>query len=302
MKHDRRLDIRSQTISSAVLLTMIAITAVAQEPDREYEHLRMKESRRYQLWSEAMAAERLTGMGIDVTTYELDVRVTGARGTLAGRVMTEATIVGSPATAITVDLSRFITVDSVRLAGSPVAHTHSGDILSVTLPRTYGVGERLSWTVFYHGTPGATGFGSYTDSIRTNGTRWVFTLSEPYGARDWWPCVDHPTDKADSVEVRITCPTGLRGVSNGLLQDSTQNGDGTTTFRWKHRYPVASYLISLNAGPYVMFSDWYRHAPTDSMQIVNYVQPDLTTRNPNARASAAKVPRMLEVFEELFGR
>ena len=27
----------------------------------------------------------------------------------------------------------------------------------------------------------------------------IWTLSEPYGARDWWPSKDLNTDKADSV-------------------------------------------------------------------------------------------------------
>ena len=31
----------------------------------------------------------------------------------------------------------------------------------------------------------------------------IWTLSEPYGARDWWPCKDDPSDKADSVDIKI---------------------------------------------------------------------------------------------------
>ncbi len=241
------------------------------------------------------------GQGMDVTFYSLHLNVTGPRGSLTGSVTTDAEIVGSPASSLTVDLSPGIVVDSVRLAGSPVTSTRSGGVLTITLPRSYAVGERVSWTVYYHGTPASTGFGSYTDSVRANGTRWIYTLSEPYGAREWWPCVDHPTDKADSVEVRITVPTGYRSAVNGVLRDSVQNGDGSTTVRWMHRYPIASYLVAINVSSYDVFDDWYRYAPTDSMRIVNYVQPDLFVRRPTARAAAGLTPKMFEVFEGMFG-
>ncbi len=290
-----------RSIGLAVLLALIMSGVLGQVRPMPEEELADHDARGYRVWAQAMASGPTAGQGMDVTFYSLDLNVTGGRGTLAGAVTTDAFIVGNPATSVSVDLSSAIIVDSVRLNGAPVPFARPGNTMVLTLPRSYAVGERVSWTVYYHGTPAATGFGSYTDSLRSNGTRWIYTLSEPYGAREWWPCVDHPTDKADSVAIRLTYPSGYRAVANGLLVDSTQNGNGSTTVRWIHRFAIAPYLVAINVGPFVTFSDWYRYSPVDSFRVINYVQPDLLTRRPIARAAAGLTPRMLEVFEELFG-
>ena len=59
--------------------------------------------------------------------------------------------------------------------------------------------------IFYHGHPVATGFGSFNFD-EYQGVNHIWTLSEPYGARDWWPCKDDPSDKADSIDIYITVP------------------------------------------------------------------------------------------------
>ena len=58
----------------------------------------------------------------------------------------------------------------------------------------------------------------------------IWSLSEPYGAPDWFPCQDTPADKADSSSVRITAPAQLVSVSNGKLVSTTTNADGTRTY------------------------------------------------------------------------
>ena len=98
-------------------------------------------------------------------------------------------------------------------------------------------------------------------SLRSTEGPWIWSLSQPYGARDWWPCKDHQLDKADSADIIVTCPNGLRVGSNGLLRSTTDNGNGTTTFFWAERYPIATYLISIAVGPYASFSNWYRYGP-----------------------------------------
>lgn len=290
-----------RSILLAYVTCFVVSSALSQERVAQDDDLADRDARRYQVWARAMASGPTAGQGMDVTFYSLSLNVTGPRGTLSGSVRTDAIISGSAASSLSVDFSNSMTVDSVRSNGLPVAFTRPGGTIVLTLPRSYAAGERFSWTVYYRGNPAATGFGSYTDSLRSNGSRWIYTLSEPYGAREWWPCVDHPTDKADSVEVRITHPSGYLAVANGVLQDSTQNGNGTTTVRWFHRFPIAAYLVSFNVGVFTTFFDWYRYSPVDSFRVINVVQPDLLTRRPVARTAAGLTPRMLEVFEELFG-
>ena len=77
-------------------------------------------------------------------------------------------------------------------------------------------------TSMYSGSPTATGFGSFgwNKYVWGGDGQMVWSLSEPEGARTWWPCKDRPDDKA-TVEEWWTVP-------NNWI--ATGNGDGT--LRW----------------------------------------------------------------------
>ncbi|TAK14485.1 MAG: M1 family peptidase [Anaerolineae bacterium] len=76
----------------------------------------------------------------------------------------------------------------------------------------------------------------------------LYALSEPDGSRYWFPCNDHPRDKA-LFRFEITTPGGLMAVANGLLKDEIDNGD-TTTWVWEHADPMAPYLATVAVGDY----------------------------------------------------
>ncbi len=147
------------------------------------------------------------------------------------------------------------------------------------------------------GSPDPSGFGSFLFGAHTGGP-WIWSLSQPYGARDWWPCKDHPLDKADSAGIRITVPAPLRVGSNGLLRTIRQNPNGTLTYEWAERYPIATYLISVAIADFAVFSHWYRYSPTDSLEILNYVLPQHLA---SAQPKLARTVDMLRVFDGLFG-
>jgi aminopeptidase N len=127
---------------------------------------------------------------------------------------------------------------------------------------------------------------------------WIWTLSEPYGAPDWWPCKDNPTDKADSIDVWVTCDENFKAGSQGKLISVTSAGPGFHTYHWKHRYPISTYLVSVALTDYAEFSDWYKYAPGDSMEILNYVIPPVATIT---RSQLGLTVPMLEIFSDLYG-
>ena len=116
------------------------------------------------------------------------------------------------------DLANVLTVDSVKAGNQSLSFAHSDNKITILLPQPYNINESFELTVFYQGTPIATGLRSFVFDLH-NGQPSIWTLSEPYGARDWWPCKDTPADKADSSDVWITCSSNLIGVSNGKLTD-----------------------------------------------------------------------------------
>jgi aminopeptidase N len=190
-----------------------------------------------------------------------------------------------------------MTIDSVRSGSSRLAITRFPSSFTIQLQRNYSEGETVETEVFYHGSPVPSGFGSFLFGAHTGGP-WVWSLSQPYGARDWWPCKDHPLDKADSADIRITVPAPLRVGSNGLLRTIRQNPDGTITYDWAERYPIATYLISVAIADFAVFSNWYRYSTTDSLQILNYVLPEHLA---SAQQQLPRTVDMLGIFSGLYG-
>ena len=237
--------------------------------------------------------------GVDVTYYKLDLRVFLSPESISGNVTIKAISLVDTLTALTVDLATAMVVDSVCISSFRVAFVrHLNPFLTITLDRRYRTGEMVTVEISYHGFPSSTGFGSFEFSSH-QGSPWVWSLSEPYGARDWWPCLDHPLDKADSADVFVTCNGALKVGSNGKLISVTDNGNGTHTHHWSERYPIATYLVSIAVSNYAEFSDWFPYSSTDSMQVLNYVLPEHLNI---ARGALSKTVPMLRIFSDLFGQ
>jgi aminopeptidase N len=59
--------------------------------------------------------------------------------------------------------------------------------------------------VQYAGEPRSTGFGSF--EVKEHATGYVlWTLSQPYGARDWLFCQDDLSDKVDTLSITVETP------------------------------------------------------------------------------------------------
>lgn len=164
-----------------------------------------------------------------------------------------------------------LTVDSIIRQGVPLLFVHMANELSINLGTTLQVGQIDSLTIYYHGEPGNSGFGSFTTNWQNDTVPVMYTLSEPYGARDWWPTKQTLNDKIDSVDIIVTCPKQYEAAAPGLLVSSIITGNNIT-HHWKHRYPITAYLISIAVSDYAIYSD-YAFLPNDTIEILNYVYP-----------------------------
>ncbi|MGD9486940.1 MAG: M1 family aminopeptidase [Calditrichaceae bacterium] len=238
--------------------------------------------------------------GYDVKYYLIDLdiepdpeRVQGIRG----RVTVNLDITVANLESVDLNLADGMLVDSVFNENTKTSFTRGDDLLTVSLSRNFTQGEATSVTVYYHGNPESTGFGAF-GFTEYNSKPLIWSLSEPYGARAWWPCKDAPADKADSVDIRFTVPDPMIAVSNGVLTTEVDNGNGTSTFHWKVRYPISTYLVSIAAYEYVKYTDWYVTTEEDSMPIDFYVAPDHLE---NSKFNFLKTREMIEIFSGLFG-
>ena len=109
----------------------------------------------------------------------------------------------------------------------------------------------------------------------------------------WFPCFDHPNDKATS-EVIGTVKSAYTLLSNGKLVSTTEDKKrGTKTFHWVQNKPQSTYLIMIAAGEYAILHDRVGNLPLEY-----YVYPDDTS---NARESFKYTPSMISFFDEMIG-
>lgn len=235
----------------------------------------------------------------DVTYYKLDIAVSFLPRNITGAVTVNAKIQSNNVSSVFLDLTSPLTVDSVKLNGNLTSFSHPGDSLFINLNSNYNIGDFISLVVYYHGIPGSSGFGSFEYGTH-NGELVAYTLSEPYGAKDWWPCKDTPADKADSADIWITAPMGMIPVSNGKLIAQVDNGNETLTYKWKVSYPIAQYLISLAITDYKLYVNYYKYSETDSMPITNYVYREYW--NDNTKMYLDQTPEMIKVFSKMYGQ
>ncbi len=217
------------------------------------------------------AAEAVRAAGdyerFDAGFYHLTLDIRLSPRLVVGQTRIDGRARGGPLERLVLDfVSGGMQVDSVRTPeGAPLAFVHADDSLEIALPAPVAPGERVAVDVYYHGLPTGAGFTADAfvfGTARSNPSLpVVWTLSEPYGARAWWPSKDHPSDKADSVALTVTLPKPLVLGSNGLRTRRTETAT-TTTWTWRSRYPIATYLVSLAAGVYETSSQTYTRPDT----------------------------------------
>lgn len=196
------------------------------------------------------------------------------------------------------DLSNALTVDSVLYHGNQLVFTQPlGNVLQISLPSTLVQNILDSVTVYYQGVPLNTNSlgGTFVQSSHNNDSI-IWTLSQPYGAMEWWPCKQDLIDKIDSIDIIVTTPAKYRAASQGLLVNEYTSGPNKI-YHWKHRYPIPAYLISLAITNYAVYSD-YASLSTGNLEILNYIYPEDSAFY--AQYTSGIIP-MLEVFDTLLG-
>lgn len=224
--------------------------------------------------------------------WEVDPAVSFIRGEITSHFVSQQTNL----TEIEFDLHAEMIVDSITQKGQPIGFSRSQNKINVQLNETLSKGQTDSLSVFYQGEPPSTGFGSFTIDTH-NQTPVLWTLSEPYGAMEWWPCKQSLADKIDSIDVIVTTPEPYRTASNGILV-SENVIDGKRTMHWKHRYPIATYLVAIAVTNYADYSDFLETENGSEIEILNFVYPENETK---AKSETPVTADIMALFNELIG-
>lgn len=200
-------------------------------------------------------------------------------------------------TTLVLDLSNEMQINWIRRGQNDLTFNHSDDqLLTVILGNTLQPGEIDSITINYEGAPPSGGFGSFEQSTHADAPI-IWTLSEPYGSRDWWPAKQDLIDKIDSLDIYVTTPLGNLAASNGKLESIIQE-DSTLIHHWVHRYPIVNYLVAVAVTNYEAYSHFVELENGDTLEILNYVYPE--NLQAAMAATTASVP-IMQFFNEKFG-
>jgi aminopeptidase N len=183
--------------------------------------------------------------GVDVIHYAFRLTLRDESDEIEGAATVDVRFLRDGVPEFALDLAspasgKGMTVSTVTVRGAAAKFEHKVDKLRIALDPTPRSGERRSFTVAYRGVPSA----GLRIGKNRHGERTFFSENWPDHARRWLPAVDHPSDKATS-EFFITAPARYQVVSNGLLQEETDLGDGRRLTHWKQSVPIAPWLNAL---------------------------------------------------------
>ena len=230
----------------------------------------------------------------DITYHELRFSVDPINYYISGVVTTTFTALSDLST-VTFDLTNQLTVSSVTKDGLPLAFTqNSNNELVITLPSSLNSGTSATVIISYAGAP-ANGEQAFTTSVH-NGSPVLYTLSEPYGARDWWPCKQDLNDKAESIDIYITAPSQYISVANGIETTTPIISGPYKTTHFHHGYPIPAYLIAIAVTNYSVYNQTGGTAP-NQYPIINYIYPETLTA---VKTQLDQTPLILNLYESLF--
>ncbi|MEO7141579.1 MAG: M1 family aminopeptidase [Ferruginibacter sp.] len=302
-----------KNLNFLIALLFVCNIAGAQNANRSA-HNRMVSSEIARYGRITNLATASTGLDYDVKYYRLELRLnpdTSVGKYVRGKVTTYLTNLTANFNLIKFDLAAVLSCDSVYYHGAKLAAgkvVENGDVLEITIPSIAATGTLDSVSVYYKGAPpaipdlgGQLGFLNLQHGSGPSRSNYIYTISESYGAYTWWPCKSAiSSDKADSLDLIFSTPTGFKAAGNGVLVSETTSGSNVITY-WKHRHPISSYQVCVAVANYVQ----YPTTPTlvnisgTMMPYYNWLFPE--TNSATAKTNLDKVPTMITTFSSKFG-
>lgn len=281
-----------------MLLFSIQVFSQKHECDHNFE--KMVEAEMKSTSKKLNLAVNPNTLNYNITYHKLEFTVDPTVRAITGVVTTNFTAL-SNMTTITFDLTSDLTVSTVKVNNTNTTFTqNTNEELVINLPSTLLTGTNAIVEITYSGVPANSGFDSFMTGTHGGSSPILWTLSEPYGARDWWPCKQDLNDKVDNgIDVYITAPSQYTSVSNGLQQSRVINGANATT-HYHHSYPIPAYLIAIAVSNYQIYNQQGGLGTVASpfFPIVNYIYPETST---TMTPTLAVTPTIINFYETIIG-
>lgn len=174
--------------------------------------------------------------------------------------------------------------------GKPLEYFLTDSSIQVHLEHPLSIPDTVEITIFYEGKNPSDGL--LFDEETEQWPEMVSSNSWPNHARYWFPCYDHPNDKA-TMDFYITADADLKVLANGKLLGVESNPEKSTkTWHWFQQQPHSTYLSMLAIGPFQIIEDHLDDLP------INYwvfAQDEAV-----AREVFAVTPSIIDFFNKLY--
>lgn len=229
--------------------------------------------------------------GFDVISYYIDIEIDDSNHYISGFV--EAVVVAQAnLTHVEYNLVG-LDVAGVEVNGITTAYSYENNL--ITIPVSVENNQQFTTKVNYSGNPQLTTDGYNIGMIFRPAM--VFTISDPNAARNWYPCYDHPWDKA-KVSFNVTCRDDWVAACNGLQGNTVNNGNGTKSYEWIGENPMATFLAVIHIAPYQLIEQTFTKTNGEVIPIQHFVQSSYYN---NCLINFARVPEMMQAYTDAYG-
>ena len=192
---------------------------------------------------------------VDMLHYAFALQLSDETDTIVGQATVAARFLESGPSTLRLDLIRRsesldgkgMTVTRIHQNGHDLEYRHENDQIWIDLGQPAAALERTEVTVEYQGVPAS----GLKIAPNKHGDRSFFSDNWSSRAKNWLPTVDHPYDKATN-EFIVTAPDRYQVISNGLLVEETDLGNGQRRTHWHNSVPIPPWLYVLGVAEFAV--------------------------------------------------
>ncbi len=248
------------------------------------------------------------GKPLDILHTKLELKLDWDSLLVIGKATIEAKPYFYPISEFTLDAKGFRINQVSLIKGDqkvPLRYTYNRKKLSVDLDKVYRADQKFALYIDYVANPSALKVGSDISSPDNRGFYFInprgedpaipkqfWTQGEAENNSAWFPTIDGPQEKM-TQELSITVPKSFVTLSNGYLDFSSDNGDGTRTDTWRQEQPHSTYLTMVAGGNFKVIKDHW-----EDKEVSYYMEPEFAG---NAKLIFGKTPEMIGFFSKLLG-
>lgn len=245
---------------------------------------------------------------IDIINTRLDVSFNWDSAFVVGKATILAKPYFYPSNQVVLDANGF-SINAVDLIKNsekiPLKYTYDNKKLTIQLDKIYSKDQKFVLFIDYVAMPyklkvgkdigGSDDRGIYfinRDGKDKNKPKQIWTQGETECNSTWFPTINGPQEKM-TQEVNITVADEYVTLSNGTLEYSSLNGNGTRTDSWRQEQSHSTYLTMLAVGKFTVAKDVW-----NDKEVSYYTEPAFAS---TAKLVFGKTPEMMTFFSKKLG-